>query len=154
MRDWIASGASQIAMTDVAWTGGIAGAKRLASMAEAFGLPLVLHNAGGPISHAANLHVAANIPNLFEMETVRAFYRTASVNSPISTCRSKTVTPPRPQTAPAWASISTPTCGSDDLRAGERGEAKPWACARWAIAGASPTSGCNSYLGTLPSCSS
>ncbi|MEZ4636718.1 MAG: enolase C-terminal domain-like protein [Caldilineaceae bacterium] len=76
MRDWIASGASQIAMTDVAWTGGIAETKRLASMAEAFGLPLVLHNAGGPISHAANLHVAANIPNLFEMETVRAFYRT------------------------------------------------------------------------------
>jgi galactonate dehydratase len=76
MRDWIASAASQIVMTDVAWTGGIAETKRLAAMAEAFGLPLVLHNAGGPISHAANLHVAANIPNLFEMETVRAFYRT------------------------------------------------------------------------------
>jgi L-alanine-DL-glutamate epimerase-like enolase superfamily enzyme len=45
-------------------------------MAEAFGLPLVLHNAGGPISHAANLHIAANIPNLFELETIRAFYHT------------------------------------------------------------------------------
>jgi galactonate dehydratase len=76
MRDWIVAGASQIIMTDVAWTGGIAETKRLASMAEAFGLPLVLHNAGGPITHAANLHVAANIPNLFELETVRAFYHT------------------------------------------------------------------------------
>lgn len=76
MRDWIVSGASQIAMTDVAWTGGIGETKRLASFAEAFGVPLVLHNAGGPITHAANLHIAANIPNLFEMETVRAFYRT------------------------------------------------------------------------------
>ncbi|NJN84633.1 MAG: hypothetical protein HC802_21665, partial [Caldilineaceae bacterium] len=41
-----------------------------------FGLPIVLHNAGGPIAHAANLHLAANLPNLFELETVRAFYRT------------------------------------------------------------------------------
>ncbi len=76
MRDWIASGASQIVMTDVAWTGGIGETKRIASLAETFGLPLVLHNAGGPISHAANVHLAANLPNLFELETVRAFYRT------------------------------------------------------------------------------
>jgi len=60
----------------VAWTGGIAETKRLAALAEAFGMPIVLHNAGGPIAHAANLHLAAHLPNLFEMETVRAFYRT------------------------------------------------------------------------------
>lgn len=76
MRDWIASGASQIVMTDVAWTGGIGETKRLAAMAEAYGLPIVLHNAGGPLTHAANLHLAANLPNLFELETVRAFYLT------------------------------------------------------------------------------
>lgn len=76
MRDWIVSGASQIVMTDVAWTGGIAETRRLAALAEAFGLPIVLHNAGGPIAHAANLHLAATLPNLFELETVRAFYKT------------------------------------------------------------------------------
>jgi L-alanine-DL-glutamate epimerase-like enolase superfamily enzyme len=76
MRDWIVEGASQVAMTDVAWTGGIGETIRLAAMAEAFGLPLVLHNAGGPITHMASLHIAAHIPNLFELETVRAFYRT------------------------------------------------------------------------------
>ena len=76
MRDWIVSGASQIVMTDLVWTGGIAETKRLAALAETFGYPLVLHNAGGPISHMASLHVAAHIPNLFELETVRAFYRT------------------------------------------------------------------------------
>lgn len=76
MRDWLVSGASQIAMTDVAWTGGIAETRRLAALAETFGTPIVLHNAGGPIAHMANLHLAANLPNLFELETVRAFYRT------------------------------------------------------------------------------
>ncbi len=76
IRDWIVQGASQVIMTDVAWTGGIAETVRIANMAEAFGLPLALHNAGGPIAHMASLHVAAHIPNLFELETVRAFYRT------------------------------------------------------------------------------
>jgi len=76
MRDWIATGASQIAMTDLVWTGGIGEAKRLANLAETFGLPVVFHSAGGPITHMASLHVACHIPNLFELETVRAFYRT------------------------------------------------------------------------------
>ena len=76
MREWITEGVTQILMTDLVWTGGIAETKRIAAMGEAFGLPLVLHNAGGPISHMASLHVAAHIPNLFELETVRAFYRT------------------------------------------------------------------------------
>ena len=49
---------------------------RIAGMAEAFGLPIMLHNAGGPIAHMASLHVASHIPNLFELESVRAFYRT------------------------------------------------------------------------------
>ncbi|MCC9077990.1 mandelate racemase/muconate lactonizing enzyme family protein [Litorilinea aerophila] len=76
IRDWIVEGATQVVMTDLAWTGGIAETKRIAALAEAFGIPLVLHNAGGPITHMASLHVAANIRNLFELETVRAFYRT------------------------------------------------------------------------------
>ena len=76
MRDWIVEGASQVIMTDLVWTGGISETVRIANMAEAFGLPLVLHSAGGPVTHMASLHVAAHIPNLFELETVRAFYRT------------------------------------------------------------------------------
>lgn len=76
LREWITEGVSQVVMTDLVWTGGIAETKRIAAMAEAFGLPLVLHNAGGPINHMASLHVACHIPNLFELETVRAFYRT------------------------------------------------------------------------------
>ena len=76
IRDWIVEGATQIVMTDVCWNGGIAETRRIAALAETFGMPLVLHNAGGPIARMASLHLAAHIPNLFELETVRAFYRT------------------------------------------------------------------------------
>jgi galactonate dehydratase len=45
-------------------------------MAEAAGLPLVLHNVAGPICHAACMHLGAYIPNLYFVESVRAFYNT------------------------------------------------------------------------------
>ena len=38
-------------------------------------MPLVLHNVAGAICHAACMHLAAHIPNLFYVESVRAFYR-------------------------------------------------------------------------------
>ncbi len=74
-RDWLAQGVSQILMTDTSWTGGIAETRRIAAMAEAYNVPLVLHNIAGPVSHAAAMHLAAHIPNLFMAESVRAFYR-------------------------------------------------------------------------------
>lgn len=76
IRDWIANGVSQIVMTDVAWTGGISECRRIANLAEAFGLPITLHNAGGPVAHMASVHIAAHIPNLSDLELVRAFYQT------------------------------------------------------------------------------
>ena len=76
LSSWISRGASDVVMTDVAWTGGVAETVRIAAMAEAHGLPIMLHNAGGPISHAVNVQLAFHIPNLFAMETVRAFAQT------------------------------------------------------------------------------
>ncbi|MBL8153649.1 MAG: mandelate racemase/muconate lactonizing enzyme family protein [Anaerolineae bacterium] len=76
LRDWIANGVSQIVMTDPVWNGGIAETRKIASMAEAFGLPIVLHNVAGPICHAACMHLGAHIPNLYYVESVRAFYKT------------------------------------------------------------------------------
>ena len=75
LRDWLAKGVSQIIMTDPTWTGGIAETRKIANMAEAFGVPVVLHNIGGPITHAACMHLGAHIPNLFFVESVRAFYK-------------------------------------------------------------------------------
>jgi L-alanine-DL-glutamate epimerase-like enolase superfamily enzyme len=76
LRDWLVKGVSQIVMTDPVWNGGIAETRKIASMAEAFGVPLVLHNVAGPICHAACMHLGAHIPNLFYVESVRAFYKT------------------------------------------------------------------------------
>ncbi|MCY4525910.1 MAG: hypothetical protein OXB89_04810, partial [Anaerolineaceae bacterium] len=74
-RDWLAKGVSQILMTDTSWTGGIGETRKIAAMAEAHNVPLVLHNIAGPVTHAAAMHLGAHIPNLFMAESVRAFYR-------------------------------------------------------------------------------
>ena len=76
LREWMEKHVAPILMTDPVWNGGIAETRKIAAMAEAFGLPLVLHNVAGPICHAACMHLGAHIPNLFAVESVRAFYKT------------------------------------------------------------------------------
>jgi len=75
LRDWLVKGVSQIVMTDPVWNGGISETRKIANMAEAFGVPVVLHNVAGPLCHAACMHIGASIPNLFFVESTRAFYR-------------------------------------------------------------------------------
>ncbi len=76
LREWMEKHVAPILMTDPVWNGGIAETRKIASMAEAYGLPLVLHNVAGPICHAACMHLGAHIPNLYFVESVRAFYKT------------------------------------------------------------------------------
>ncbi len=76
LREWLEKHVSQIVMTDPVWNGGIAETRKIAALAETFGVPLVLHNVAGPICHAACMHLGAHIPNLFFVESVRAFYKT------------------------------------------------------------------------------
>lgn len=75
VREWLEKHVSQILMTDPIWNGGIGETRKMANMAEAFGMPIVLHNIGGPFCQAAALHLGAHLPNLFFVESVRAFYR-------------------------------------------------------------------------------
>jgi galactonate dehydratase len=75
-REWLEKHVSQILMTDPVWTGGIAETRRIAALAETYNVPLVLHNVAGPVCHAAAMHLGAHIPNLFMVESVRAFYKT------------------------------------------------------------------------------
>jgi len=75
LREWLEKHVSQIVMTDAVWNGGIAETRKIAALAETFGVPLVLHNVAGPICHAACMHLGAHIPNLFYVESARAFYR-------------------------------------------------------------------------------
>lgn len=55
---------------DLCHVGGIWEARKVAAMAEAFGVQVVPHNPNGPISLAASLHLAAASPNVVALETV------------------------------------------------------------------------------------
>ena len=72
LRELITSGAIDIVMIDPMWCGGLAETKACAQLAASFGLPVVLHNLGGPVAHAAACQIAATIPNLWAVETSRA----------------------------------------------------------------------------------
>jgi galactonate dehydratase len=73
-REILENRAARIIMPDVAWCGGISEAKKIATMAETYYLPIAPHNCGGPILHFATAHLSANVTNLFIMESVRRHY--------------------------------------------------------------------------------
>jgi L-alanine-DL-glutamate epimerase-like enolase superfamily enzyme len=73
-RELFEADATAIAMLDVAWTGGISEAKRIATMAETYHLPVAPHDCTGPVTLLASVHLCINVPNALIQETVRAFY--------------------------------------------------------------------------------
>jgi L-alanine-DL-glutamate epimerase-like enolase superfamily enzyme len=73
-RELFENRAAQVIMPDISWCGGISEAKKIATMAETYYLPIAPHNCGGPVLHYATAHLAANVPNLFIMESVRRHY--------------------------------------------------------------------------------
>jgi len=68
------TGAVDVVMPDLCWTGGLSEGKAIAAMAEANHLPVAPHNSGGPVLHRANAHLSATIPNLYVMEAIRDRY--------------------------------------------------------------------------------
>ena len=73
-REFMAAGALDVVIMDLAWCGGLTEAKAIASMAEAFHLPIAPHDCTGPLAWAACTHLTLNAPNAMVMESVRAFY--------------------------------------------------------------------------------
>jgi L-alanine-DL-glutamate epimerase-like enolase superfamily enzyme len=73
-RELLENRAARIVMPDICWCGGISEAKKIAAMAETHYLPVAPHNCGGPVLHAASLHLAANVTNLYILESVRRHY--------------------------------------------------------------------------------
>jgi len=73
-RELIENRAARIIMPDICWCGGISEAKKIATMAETYYLPVAPHNCGGPVLHAGSLHLAANLTNLYILESVRRHY--------------------------------------------------------------------------------
>jgi galactonate dehydratase len=73
-RELLQSDTARVIMPDICWCGGISEARKIAAMAETFYLPVAPHNCGGPILHFASAHLAANLTNLYILETVRRNY--------------------------------------------------------------------------------
>ena len=70
VRPFLERGALAVLQCDVVNCGGITGARKIAAMAEAYGVPYAPHNPNGPIATLAAAHVLASIPNAYILETV------------------------------------------------------------------------------------
>ncbi|MEQ4207742.1 mandelate racemase/muconate lactonizing enzyme family protein [Actinopolymorpha sp. B17G11] len=69
-------GAIDVVTVDIGWTGGITEARKIATLADTFGVPVAPHDCTGPVAFAACCHVVLSQPNGMIQETVRAFLRT------------------------------------------------------------------------------
>jgi galactonate dehydratase len=58
-------------MPDITWTGGISELKKIATMAEAYYIPITPHDAAGPINVVAGAQVMMTVPNFYRLETSR-----------------------------------------------------------------------------------
>ena len=67
-RPVLESHVCDVIMPDITRTGGPSELKRIATMAEAYGVLVAPHNPNGPLSTLASAHVAAAIPNLYRLE--------------------------------------------------------------------------------------
>jgi L-alanine-DL-glutamate epimerase-like enolase superfamily enzyme len=73
VKDLLVERCTDILMFDLAWTGGISEGKKIATMAECFGIPISPHNCGGPVTAAASAHICMNVPNVYIMEAVEEY---------------------------------------------------------------------------------
>ncbi|MEO3789779.1 mandelate racemase/muconate lactonizing enzyme family protein [Nonomuraea sp. B10E15] len=70
------SGAVDVLTLDVQWTGGLTEARKVASLADAYGVPVAPHDCTGPATLAGCVHFVCGQPNGLIQETVRAFLHT------------------------------------------------------------------------------
>ena len=86
-REVLERRAARVIMLDLSWVGGISEAKKIASMAEAYQLPVAPHDCTGPVVLQASTHLSLNAPNALIQETVRAcytgWYRELVTNLPV-----------------------------------------------------------------------
>jgi L-alanine-DL-glutamate epimerase-like enolase superfamily enzyme len=73
-RNLMEKEAAGIVMLDLSWCGGVGEAKKIATMAEAYHLPVAPHDCTGPVVLTASTHLSVNLPNALIQESVRAYY--------------------------------------------------------------------------------
>jgi galactonate dehydratase len=79
VQEMIEAGACDVVMTDIAWSGGVTEARKIANLADTHNLGVIFHDCTGPVTLAAALHVGAHCTNTWMQEIVRdytlGFYR-------------------------------------------------------------------------------
>ncbi len=73
-REYLRAGAAEVVMPDLIWTGGITETKKICTMAEVEQRPVAPHDMTGPVNIFACAHISMNAPNVYLIETCRAFY--------------------------------------------------------------------------------
>jgi L-alanine-DL-glutamate epimerase-like enolase superfamily enzyme len=68
------SKAARYVMFDVCWCGGVSEARKIATMAHAYQLPIAPHTAGGPLLFYASTHLTTAMPNVWIQESCQRFY--------------------------------------------------------------------------------
>lgn len=105
-----------VLMFDVEWVGGLTEARKVASLAQANHLPVAPHNCGGPVLHFASLQLAAVLPNLMILESVRGRYdgwHQSLVTDPATAANGRLTVPDGPGLGTA---LDPSVLQSDDVR--------------------------------------
>ncbi len=87
------TGAAEILQPALGRAGGIWEMKKVAAIAECYNAQMAPHLYAGPVEWAANIHLAASIPNLLMIETIETDFHDALITSSI-TVENGFVTPP------------------------------------------------------------
>jgi galactonate dehydratase len=70
-RDVLERGAADVLQADISHAGGISELRKIANLAEVYGVRLAPHNPYGPVALAAAVHLAAAVPNFLILEHCR-----------------------------------------------------------------------------------
>jgi L-alanine-DL-glutamate epimerase-like enolase superfamily enzyme len=73
-REVLDLGIAQFVNPDLCWCGGLTEAREIAAHADTAYVPIAPHNCGGPVLHAASVHLAPATPNPAVLESVRRHY--------------------------------------------------------------------------------
>ncbi len=66
--------AAKFVMLDVCWCGGLSEARKIATMAESYQLPIAPHTAAGPLLFYASTHLSTASTNVWIQESCQRFY--------------------------------------------------------------------------------
>ena len=73
-KDYLQTGVAGVVMPDLSWCGGVSEGRKIAALADAWQLPVALHDCTGPVVWTASSHLSLHAPNALVQESVRAFY--------------------------------------------------------------------------------